>query len=86
MATTNSARGRILDRIRKAEVPLDSAIDAVNVTMEQIYPPIGDPLQRFLAECEGNLTEVKVTGDRSSSVEALRELLAAVPVPQCGPK
>jgi L-lactate dehydrogenase complex protein LldG len=79
MATTNSARGRILDRIRKAEVPLDSAIDAVNVTMEQIYPPIGDPLQRFLAECEGNLTEVKVTGDRSSSVEALRELLAAVP-------
>ncbi len=79
MAIANSARGRILERIRKAEVPLDPAIDEANVTMEQIYPPIGDPLQRFLAECEGNLTEVKVTGDRSSSMKALRELLAAVP-------
>lgn len=79
MTTANSARGRILDRIRKAEVRLDPAVDSVNVTLEQIYPPIGDPLARFLAECEGNLTEVKVTGDFASSLHALSEVLSAVP-------
>jgi hypothetical protein len=79
MATTNSARGRILDRIRKAEVPLDPAIDATNAGLEDIYAPIGDPMQRFLTECTGNLTEVKVTGDLLSSMKALSELLAIVP-------
>lgn len=79
MATTNSARGRILDRIRKAEVPLDPAIDATNAGLEDIYAPLGDPLQRFLTECAGNLTEVKVTGDLSSSWKAFSELLAVVP-------
>jgi L-lactate dehydrogenase complex protein LldG len=79
MATTNSARGRILDRIRKAEVPLDPAIDATNAGLEDIYAPLGDPLQRFLTECAGNLTEVKVTGDLSSSRKAFSELLAVVP-------
>jgi L-lactate dehydrogenase complex protein LldG len=78
MATTNAGRGRILDRIRKAEVALDAAIDAMSASLEQIYTPIGDPLQRFLAECEGNLTEVKVTGDRSSSLQAFSDLLASV--------
>src|SRR5581483_122389 len=38
-----------------------------------------DPLQRFLAECEANLTEVKVSGDRRSSQLALADLLGAVP-------
>jgi L-lactate utilization protein LutC len=80
MATTNSARERILGRIRKAEVPLDPAVDATSVALEQIYEPIGDPLQRFLTECAGNLTEVKVTSNLTSSMNAISELLAAVPV------
>lgn len=80
MATANSARGRILDRIRKAEVPIDPAIDSAKVEPEQIYAPIGDPLQRFLAECAANLIEVKVTEDVRGSLRALAELLSALPV------
>ena len=70
METTNPGRARILDRIRKAEVAPDPAIDVAPVPVEKIYAPIGDPLKRFLAECEANLTEVTVTRDAASSQQA----------------
>ncbi len=81
MATvvTNAGRNRILERIRKAEVPADPAIDSVVVPAERIFAPISDPLQRFLDECQANLTEVKVTGDAGSSQKALADLLATLP-------
>lgn len=81
MATvvTNAGRNRILERIRKAQVAADLAIDSVSVPMEKIFSPITDPLQRFLDECQANLTEVKVTGDAATSQKALAELLAALP-------
>jgi L-lactate dehydrogenase complex protein LldG len=78
MATTNSARARILDRIRKAQLRPDPEIDTTNVTLELIFGPIGDAVPRFLKECAANLTEVKVAGDRSSSLKAISELLATV--------
>ncbi|HEY3926962.1 MAG TPA: LUD domain-containing protein [Candidatus Koribacter sp.] len=79
MAIANSGRERILERIRKAEVPQNPAIDWAIVSSDQIFEPITDPLQHFLAECEANLTEVKVTRDGKSSQNALAELLSAVP-------
>lgn len=75
----NPGRECILDRIRKAHVPLDPAIDSVIVSMDQIYAPITNAMERFLAECKANLTEVKLTSDIATSAEALRELLVAVP-------
>ena len=78
MAIANSGRARILDRIRKAKVAIDPAIDGVSVSLDQIYAPIGDPMQRFLAECEANLTEVKVTTDAQGSLHAFAELLGAI--------
>jgi L-lactate dehydrogenase complex protein LldG len=75
----NSGRACILDRIRKAEVPLDPAIDGVTVAIEQIYAPIADSMKRFLAECYANLTEVKVADDFNGSQQAFTELLAALP-------
>jgi L-lactate utilization protein LutC len=79
MATTNSARERILNRIRQANVALDPAIDSTTVDLEEIYAPIGEAMPRFLAECEANLTEVKITRDVNGSVHAFIELLGAVP-------
>lgn len=78
-ARANSARARILDRIRSAKVALDPAVDSMTVGLEQIFAPILDPMQRFLAECEANLIEVKVTFDSTSSRNALAELLGKLP-------
>ncbi len=79
MANSNPGRERILDRLRKAEVPLDPAIDGATVTLDRIYAPILDPMDRFLTECAANLTEVRVTGDLQSSTQAFAELLSALP-------
>ena len=78
-STANPGRQRILARIRKANVPLDPAIDSQAVAPEEIFAPILDPMERFLAECKANLTEVKVTGDLQTSTQAFTELLAAIP-------
>ena len=76
MALANSARARILERIRRAP---QLAGDAGSVSLEEIYGAIHDPMQRFLDECAANLTEVKRTRDASASVCALQELLHALP-------
>jgi L-lactate dehydrogenase complex protein LldG len=76
MALANSARARILRRIRCGpQVPFDAA----PVSLEQIYGSIGDPMARFLEECAANLTEVKRTRDWAASLFALRASLQAVP-------
>lgn len=79
MAIANSGRARILDRIRKAQVVPDPAIDARHVSLDEIFPALGDPLQRFLAECETNLIEVRQTQNAAESKQALADLLAALP-------
>lgn len=79
MAIANSGRARILERIRKAHVALDPAIESTTVTLDQIYAPIADPLERFQRECAANLTEVHTTRDFPGSVQVMAELLAAVP-------
>lgn len=76
---TNPGRDRILGRIRKANVTLDPAIDSKNVALEDIFPPISNPMDRFLAECSANLTEVKVTADSEGSTRAFTDLLSALP-------
>jgi L-lactate utilization protein LutC len=78
-APLNPGRERILERIRKAHVALDPAIDGASVSMDQIFAPIPDPMDRFLSECKANLTEVKRTNDFASSAQAFGELLAATP-------
>lgn len=75
----NSSRARILDRIRKAQVAVVPEVDGVVVDLAQIFPRIDDPMQRFLAECEANLTEVKCTCDSAESLRAFSKLLSAVP-------
>ena len=57
MAISNSGRSRILDRIRGATVTPDPAVDGVPITMDRIFAPIPEPMNRFLAECEANLIE-----------------------------
>lgn len=76
MALANSARARILERIRRA--PQLHAEDEP-IALEQIYRPISDSMQRFLDECAANLTEVNRTTDRAASLRTLREILASVP-------
>ena len=79
MAPANSGRARILDRIRKAQVVPDPAIESPRVSLDQIFPPLGDPLARFLAECATNLIEVRQTPSPEESRRALADLVAALP-------
>lgn len=79
MATANSGRARILDRIRKARVAADPAIDTPRIALDEIFPPLGDPLQRFLTECEINLIDVRCTHNAAESQGALADLLASLP-------
>ena len=76
MALANSARARILERIRRAPKLPDSPH---TVSLEQIYRPIDDPMQRFLDECAANLTDVKRTRDRAESLRTLQDFLDSLP-------
>src|SRR5690242_20703248 len=59
----NSARDRILEKIRAGlRVKVDSPPPA-NISYEQIFEPVTDPMQRFLAEAKANLMECIVTSD-----------------------
>jgi L-lactate utilization protein LutC len=77
MALANSARARILERIRRApHVPAESE----SVSLEQIYGTIADPMRRFLNECATNLTEVTRTRDSAASFRALQDVVNALPM------
>jgi len=75
MATSNAGRERILGRIRKAPVQNTTT----TVTKAAFFPPINDPMQRFLSECEVNLTRVHRTGSFDESAATLQEILAELP-------
>ncbi len=80
MATANdSARDRILEKIRAGlRVKIESP-PASNISYEQIFEPVTDPIQRFLQEAKANLMECLVTTDAGSSAQQLATLLAALP-------
>jgi len=75
MANSNAGRERILARIRRA--PVQEACERVPV--ETIFPPIPDPMQRFLGECETNLTRVHRTSESDESARVLAEIVAEHP-------
>jgi L-lactate utilization protein LutC len=76
MALGNSARARIMERIRRApQLPRDHE----QVSLDQIFRPIADPMQCFLEECSGNLTEVHRTRDTAASLQVLQQLINALP-------
>ncbi len=76
----NPSRERILERIRTA---LRSAAPrrepAGPPGARQIFPPVGDLLERFQAECKANLTEVIVTECGAASAAAIQGVLASLP-------
>jgi L-lactate dehydrogenase complex protein LldG len=75
----NSARDRILEKIRAGlRVKVDSP-PPTNVSYEQIFEPVTDPMQRFLVEAKANLMECAVTSDSASSAQQLAGVLATLP-------
>ncbi|ABF41721.1 conserved hypothetical protein [Candidatus Koribacter versatilis Ellin345] len=75
MATSNAGRERILARIRKARGHEASAAGAA----EAIFPLIPDPMQRFLAECEANLTRVHRAVSNVQSAAILSQIVSELP-------
>lgn len=71
------ARENILARIAKGNARPRLAPLPV-VPLDAIFPPIGDPRQRFLNECAGNLTEVFQTSDSAGTAAALAKILSTV--------
>lgn len=77
--TNNSARDRILEKIRAGlRIKVDSP-PPTNVSYEQIFEPVTDPMQRFLVEAKANLMECVVTSDSASSAQQLAGVLATLP-------
>ena len=75
----NPSREHILERIREALRTPSPTVDMTPVPMEEIFEPVNDPLERFLAECQTNLMEAVVTANTSESAQRLAELLTALP-------
>jgi L-lactate dehydrogenase complex protein LldG len=74
----NSGRKAILTRIRAAlKTPARTADSPghVHAGPGDIFPPIGDPLERFRLECLGNKTELIVTPSFDASVSAVDSVL-----------
>ena len=65
MANNNPQRERILARLRAATSAdvqkLKAAGQSQPAATAQIFPAITDPRERFLSECNANLTEVVMT-------------------------
>jgi L-lactate dehydrogenase complex protein LldG len=75
----NPGREAILTRIRTAlKTPSKIADSAghVHAGPGDIFPPIGDPLERFRLECVGNKTELIVTSNFEASIAAAKSVLA----------
>jgi L-lactate dehydrogenase complex protein LldG len=75
----NPSREHILGRIREALGKPSPPLDMTTVPLEDIFEPVADPLGRFLAECQTNLTETIVTGSTAESAEQLTAMLTALP-------
>ncbi|MFB3815535.1 MAG: lactate utilization protein C [Terriglobales bacterium] len=78
MAGANpGSREQILERVRQAMTRRADKRELVS--SGAIFSPVKDPMERFLAECQANFTEVVVTPDRAATAAALREVLASLP-------
>jgi L-lactate utilization protein LutC len=69
-------REAILERIREAQ-PVRSV--GHNIQLSQMFPPIGDAMERFRQECKGNLTELVETSTPAESAAAIGRVLGSLP-------
>lgn len=78
MAHDDGARERILARVRKA-----LAKPALNFEMSgpkrPMFVPVSNCLERFIVECEANLTECVVTANTDESAAAIGRILNQLP-------
>ena len=77
--TDNPGRAAILGRIRTAlQTPakIHDSPGHVHAGPGEIWAPIGDPLERFAAECVINKSELILTSSFAESVTAAQALLA----------
>jgi L-lactate dehydrogenase complex protein LldG len=78
-AAENSGRAAILNRVRaalKTPAKVHDSPGHVHAGPGEIFPPIGDPLERFRSECVGNKTELIVTSSFEASLAAASSILA----------
>ncbi len=76
----NPSRERILERVRAAVASPAHRQPAPGAQAGgQIFPPVGDLLERFRAECAGNYTECIVTSETAGSWAAIEGVLASLP-------
>ncbi|MGA8034464.1 MAG: lactate utilization protein [Candidatus Acidiferrales bacterium] len=74
----NPSREAVLRRIRaalKTPAKVQDSPGHVHAGPGDIFPPIGDPLERFRMECVGNKTELLVTSNFEASVAATNSIL-----------
>jgi L-lactate dehydrogenase complex protein LldG len=74
----SAARENILRRIAQSS-SRSRPQPVASVPLAAIFPPVGDPRQRFLQECAGNLTEVFPAADSAHAAQALEMILSNVP-------
>jgi L-lactate dehydrogenase complex protein LldG len=74
---THGAREEILERVRAAVK--ETAPRRETAPEAAIFPPITDPMDRFLAECAANYMEVITTSSPTETANALREVLSSLP-------
>ncbi|MGA7916311.1 MAG: LUD domain-containing protein, partial [Candidatus Acidiferrales bacterium] len=81
--TENPGRERILGRIKEAlKTPVPPRLHAETEdtrSLQPIFAPIPDALERFRRECAGNNTELIVTEDARATGAALESVLASLP-------
>jgi L-lactate dehydrogenase complex protein LldG len=78
-AAENSGRAAILTRIRTAlrtPAKIHDSPGHVHAGPGDIFPPIGDALERFRSECAGNKTELIITPGLDASVAAAASILS----------
>lgn len=78
-AAENSGRAAILSRIRtglKTPAKVHDSRGHVHAGPGDIFPLIGDPLERFRLECAGNKTELIVTSSFDASIAAASSVLS----------
>src|ERR1041384_2657983 len=78
MASTNSSREQILERIRTGlRVPAppydERSFEAA------IFEPVTNPLERFQQECKANLMECHLAPDATSAAQKLADVLQSLP-------
>jgi L-lactate dehydrogenase complex protein LldG len=74
MATANTSRDQILDRIRAGLRAPASELDDRNFEAE-IFEPVTNPLARFQQECKANLMELHLVADATAATQKLAEVL-----------